>query len=77
MATIEKEYLTSYDLSADFFRELGVNVIDIVPLRKVFVLKTTEGNKILKKMNCDVDRINFINWCINSQDNKNIIKFKI
>lgn len=77
MATLEKEYLTSYDLSADFFRKLGINVIDIVPLRKVFVLKTTKGNKILKKMNCDVDRINFINWCVNSLDNKNIIKFKV
>ena len=77
MALIEKEYLASYDLSADFFEELGVNVIDIVPLRKVFILKTTEGNKILKKMNCDTKRIEFINWCINKLNNENIIKFKV
>lgn len=46
----EKNYLCEYDLSLRFFEDLGVKVNDIVPLRKVFVIYTEEGNKILKKL---------------------------
>ena len=56
----EKSYLCDYDLSLKFFNELGIKVNDIVPLRKVFVISTAEGNKILKKVDCEVDRINLI-----------------
>lgn len=61
----EKNYLCDYDLSLDFFEDLGMKVNDIVPLRKVFVIYTDEGNKILKKVNYGVDRINFINDSLN------------
>ena len=47
----EKEYLCDYDLSLNFFNAAGIKVNDIIPLRKVFVLSTDEGNKILKKVN--------------------------
>ena len=60
----EKKYLSTYDLSMDFFDELGLEVLDITPLRKVFILHTTEGKKILKKMDLDKDRIDFINVCL-------------
>lgn len=56
----EKEYLCDYDLSLNFFEDLGMKVNDIVPLRKVFMIYTDEGNKILKKVNFGVDRINLI-----------------
>lgn len=56
----EKEYLCEYDLSLNFFEDLGMKVNDIVPLRKVFMIYTDEGNKILKKVNFDIDRINLI-----------------
>ena len=56
----EKNYLCDYDLSLKFFNELGIKVNDIAPLRKVFVISTDEGNKILKKVNYDVDRANLI-----------------
>ena len=56
----EKNYLCDYDLSLKFFNELGIKVNDIVPLRKVFVISTDEGNKILKRVNYGVDRINLI-----------------
>jgi hypothetical protein len=45
----EKNYLCDYDLSLKLFNELEIKVKDIAPLRKVFVLYTDEGNKILKK----------------------------
>lgn len=56
----EKCYLCDYDLSLKFFDELGIKVNDIVPLRKVFVISTDEGNKILKRVSYGVDRINVI-----------------
>lgn len=56
----EKCYLCDYDLSLKFFDELGIKVNDIVPLRKVFVIYTDEGNKILKRVSYGVDRINII-----------------
>lgn len=56
----EKQYLCDYDLSLKFFNKLGIEVNDIVPLRKVFVISTDEGKKILKKVNYDVDRVNLI-----------------
>lgn len=56
----EREYLCDYDLSLDFFDAVGIKVNDIIPLRKVFVLSTDDGNKILKKVNYDVERIEFI-----------------
>ncbi|WP_185966835.1 CotS family spore coat protein [Clostridium sp. HBUAS56017] len=60
----EKRYLSTYELSSSFFQELGIKVVDITPLRKVYILKTEKGNKILKKVDYGVDRIEFINKCI-------------
>ena len=62
---IDKRILCSYDLSEEFFYKLGVNVYDIIPLRKVFVLFTDKGKKILKITNSSLDRINFINKTLN------------
>ena len=56
----EREYLCDYDLSLEFFDAIGIKVNDIIPLRKVFILSTDDGNKILKKVNYDVERIVFI-----------------
>ncbi|MBE6050906.1 MAG: CotS family spore coat protein [Clostridium sp.] len=77
----EKKYLSTYELSLNFFNELGIKVNDIIPLRKVFILKTTDGNKILKKVDYDIDRIEFVNECVDNLGKyfKNIIllnKFK-
>ena len=57
--------MCSYDLSEEFFFKLGVKVYDIIPLRKVFVLFTDKGKKILKITNSSLDRINFINKVLN------------
>ena len=42
---IDKKILCSYDLSEEFFKELGVEVYDIIPLRKVFVIFTDRVKK--------------------------------
>ena len=72
---IDKRILCSYDLSEEFFFKLGVKVYDIIPLRKVFVLFTDKGKKILKITNSSLDRINFINKVLNiikEKDSKNL-----
>ena len=61
----EKKYLSTYELSLNFFNELGIKVNDIIPLRKVFVLFTDNGKKILKITKSSLDRINFINKILN------------
>lgn len=73
----EKKYLATYELSSSFFQELGVKVVDITPLRKVFILKTEEGNKILKKVNYGIERLDFIDKCIEGirKNFSNIISF--
>ncbi|PRR83182.1 CotS family spore coat protein [Clostridium vincentii] len=73
----EKKYLSTYELTSTFFKTLGVKVVDIIPLRKVFVLKTDKGNKILKKVDYDGERLNFINLCVENISKKfpNIISF--
>ena len=73
----EKSYLCDYDLSLKFFNELGIRVNDVVPLRKVFVISTDEGNKILKKVNYDVDRVNLISEALDyiKKSYRNIITY--
>ncbi|WP_294405460.1 CotS family spore coat protein [uncultured Clostridium sp.] len=73
----EREYLCDYDLSLDFFNAVGVKVKDIIPLRKVFLLSTDEGNKILKRVNYNVERIKFISESLEylKKSYKNIISY--
>lgn len=57
---MDKDILCSYNLSEEFFCKLGVDIYDMIPLRKVFVLFTNKGKKILKIANSNIDRIYFI-----------------
>lgn len=58
---VDKDILCQYSLSEEFFDSLGLEVEDIIPLRKVFVLFTNQGKKILKITDSKENRINFIN----------------
>lgn len=75
----EKNYLCEYDLSLEFFNELGIKINDVTPLRKVFILSTDNGRKILKKVNYDIPRINFISDSLKyvKKDYKNIISYNV
>ncbi|MGG7176954.1 CotS family spore coat protein [Clostridium paraputrificum] len=74
----DKKYLLDYDLSSEFFNKLGINVLDITPLRKVFILQTDEGKMILKRVEYSEDRLRFINSCVENIYDKfsNIISFR-
>jgi len=56
----DKKILCSYDLDARLFREFNLQVLDVIPLRNVFVLNTDKGKKILKKIDYSIDRLNYI-----------------
>ena len=75
----EKNYLCEYDLSLEFFNQLGIKINDVTPLRKAFVLSTDDGRKILKKVNYDIDRINFISDSLEyvKKHYKNIISYNM
>lgn len=57
---IDKKTLCKYDLSEEFFLNLGIEINDIIPLRKVFVVITPNGKKILKIVNSTEERLEFI-----------------
>lgn len=72
----EKKYLLKYDLDIELFKLLELEVNDITPLRKVFILSTTEGKKILKRMEYSKEKIEHINWCLNALNCDNVCKLK-
>lgn len=74
----EKSFLSSYDLSREFFEKLGLEIIDIIPLRKVFILQTESGKMVLKKIDYSSERLNFINTCLENIHEKlpNVMTFK-
>lgn len=62
---IDNDILCKYDLREEFFNKLSFEIEDIIPLRKVFVLLTSEGKKILKLTDSVEERIDFINKALN------------
>ncbi|OPJ63372.1 CotS family spore coat protein [Clostridium oryzae] len=56
----EKKELSRYDLYVDLFREFGIRVVDLVPLRNVFLLFTNKGKKILKRVEYSKENLKFI-----------------
>ncbi|MGL5086439.1 MAG: CotS family spore coat protein, partial [Clostridium sp.] len=61
---IDKKILCKYDLSEEFFSDLGIEINEIVPLRKVYVIATPQGKKILKIVNAAEERLEFIDMAL-------------
>lgn len=57
----DRRALIEYDLNVNILNNYDLNVKDVIPIRKVFVLITDKGNKILKKINYEIEDLNFIN----------------
>lgn len=74
---VDKKILCSYDLSQELFDLLGIEVEDLIPLRKVFILITNKGKKILKITDSEEERIKFIDEALNyvRQNDKNILNY--
>lgn len=57
---IYRKYLTQYDLDSDLFNKWDINVTDLYPFRKVYIIKDNDRKFILKNINYDKDRIDFV-----------------
>ncbi|NFT83405.1 CotS family spore coat protein, partial [Clostridium botulinum] len=66
----ERKSLCDYDLSFEFFNELGININDISPVRNVFIIYTDNGNKIIKKVDCKEKKLTLINESQNNIKDK-------
>ena len=62
---VDKNILCEYDFKEEFVNLLGVKISDVIPLRKVFVLFTDQGKKVLKITDSSMDRIDFIDKVLN------------
>lgn len=73
----DAKYLCKYDLSIEFFENLNLNIKDLWPTRNIYVLDTEEGKKILKMINYNKNKINYIVKMLNyvSKSYKNIISY--
>ncbi|CAM2756532.1 CotS family spore coat protein [Hathewaya histolytica] len=56
----EREYLKDYCLDIKLFKKFNLTVKDVIPIRKVFIVVTEEGDFILKKLDYDVEGLYFI-----------------
>ncbi len=55
-----KEWLSMYDLDIKLFENYDFIVEDSIPLRKVFILVTDKGNKIIKRVAYNDEDLDFI-----------------
>lgn len=60
----DKEYLSGYDLDIELFRCFNLKVQDVVPVRKVYIASTDQGDVVLKKINCSINDLEFVNKVI-------------
>lgn len=75
----DKEFLCEYDLDVGLFNQYNYKVNDIIPIRKLFIISTNEGNKILKKLDYDLNHLEFIYSgikYIRNNNFKNIFNFE-
>lgn len=61
----DKKALIKYDLNIDMLKNYNFIVEDVIPVRKVFILITNEGNKVLKRLDYGVDNIEYIYEAMN------------
>jgi CotS family spore coat protein len=75
----DKAYLSKYDLDVNLFSEFDLLVHDVIPVRKVFILDTDKGDKVLKKVSYSTGELEFINYGIEYIRNNNfnrVIEFE-
>ncbi|MEG0775654.1 CotS family spore coat protein [Clostridium sp.] len=60
----ERETLSRYDLDLKLLNNYDFVVSDVIPVRKVFILVTNKGNKILKRVEYNLAHLEFINSII-------------
>lgn len=56
----DKVYLSKYDLDVKLFEKFDLKILDLIPVRKVYLLVTNKGDKILKRIDCTLEEFDFI-----------------
>ncbi|MGL5616881.1 MAG: CotS family spore coat protein [Sarcina sp.] len=56
----DAKYLCKYDLEIDFFENSNIKIRDLWPNRNIYILDTDQGKKILKMVNYDEKKLNYI-----------------
>lgn len=56
----DKKYLSKYDLSVELFNKFNLKVNDVVPIRKIYILSTDRGEKVLKKIDYPIEDLEYI-----------------
>lgn len=56
----DRKYLSKYDLDVELFERFNLEVADVIPVRKVYIISTNKGNKVLKKIDYDIKELEFI-----------------
>lgn len=57
----DRKYLSKYDLDIQLFRRFNLEVEDVIPIRKVYIASTENGQKVLKKIDYPIQDLEFIN----------------
>ena len=60
----DREFLARYDLDLKLFNNYDFTISDVVPIRKVFILVTNKGNKVLKRIEYNISQLDFLNSAI-------------
>ena len=74
---VERKALCDYDLCEGLFDKLKLTVQDMIPLRKVFLLVTDKGKKILKRCDMKFEDVQFIDEALNYiyASDKDVIRY--
>lgn len=67
----DKGYLNSYDLDVELFSRFNLIVNDVIPVRKVFILCTEQGNKVLKRIDYPIKNLQFVHSVIKYLEKNN------
>lgn len=75
----DREFLSRYHLDIKLLNNYDFQVKDIIPVRKVYILETNKGNKVLKKLDYSFHRLGFIDSSMEymkKNDFKEVISFE-
>lgn len=62
----DREFLSDYDLDFEVFKKFGIEIIDVIPVRKVYIALSEDRAYVLKKVDYKSEDIYFIKYIIDS-----------
>ena len=65
----DREYLKQYDLDMDVFKEFNLEIVDVIPTRKVYIAIGENKEYVLKRVDYKKEDIYFIKYLIDSFKN--------